>query len=77
MKGIAKIMGLEATSSEKMVCRVLCQGESGVAKERYQYDGYQSCATAAGRICEERTCRQPQRSPPRQRRALRPRQTRS
>ena len=57
VKGIAKIMGLEAASSEKMVCRVLCQGESGVAKERYQYDGYQSCATAAGLAGGPKDCR--------------------
>ena len=57
MKGIAKIMGLEATTSEKMVCRVLCQGENGIAKERYQYDGYKSCATAAGLAGGPKDCR--------------------
>ena len=57
VKAIAKIMGMEAKSSEKMVARVLCQGENGVAKERYAYDGYQSCATAAGLAGGPKDCR--------------------
>ena len=56
-KAIAKIMGVEAGTSEKMVARVLCQGENGIAKERYQYDGYQSCATAAGLAGGPKDCR--------------------
>ena len=54
---IGKIMGQFASSGERMVARVLCQGESGIAKERYQYDGYQSCATAAGLAGGPKDCR--------------------
>ena len=56
-KAIAAIMGVEAGSSEKMVARVICQGENGIAKERYAYDGYQSCATAAGLAGGPKECR--------------------
>ena len=57
VKGIAAIMGMEAEAGEKMVARVLCQGENGIAKERYAYDGYQSCATAAGLAGGPKDCR--------------------
>ena len=57
VKGIAKIMGVEATSGERMVARVLCQGENGIAKERYEYDGYKSCATASGLAGGPKDCR--------------------
>ena len=56
-KAIGKIMGQEAEVGERLVCRVLCQGETGIAKERYQYDGYQSCATAAGLAGGPKDCR--------------------
>jgi electron transport complex, RnfABCDGE type, B subunit len=56
-KAIGKIMGLEAVTGEKLVARVLCQGENGVAKDRYAYDGYQSCATAAGLAGGPKDCR--------------------
>ena len=57
VKGIAAIMGMDATAGEKMVARVLCQGKNGIAKERYAYDGYQSCATAAGLAGGPKDCR--------------------
>ena len=48
-KKIAAIMGVDAgASEERQVARVRCQGIKGVAKERYTYDGYRSCAVAAG-----------------------------
>ncbi len=56
-KAIGKIMGQEAEVGERLVCRVLCQGENGIAKERYQYDGYQSCSTAAGLAGGPKDCR--------------------
>ena len=56
-KAIAEIMGVEAGSSERLVARVLCQGASGVAKERYVYDGYRSCAVAAGIAGGPKECR--------------------
>lgn len=54
---ISRIMGVEAASGEKMVARVLCQGESGIAKDRYLYDGYQSCAIAASLAGGPKECR--------------------
>ena len=57
VKAIGKIMGQEAAMGEKQVARVLCQGENGIAKERYQYDGYQSCATASGLAGGPKDCR--------------------
>lgn len=57
IKEISRIMGLEAPSAERMVARVLCQGEKGIAKERYQYDGYQSCAIAASLAGGPKDCR--------------------
>lgn len=56
-KAIGKIMGVEAASGEKLVARVLCQGEDGIVKERYQYDGYLSCATASGLAGGPKDCR--------------------
>ncbi|HWQ58020.1 MAG TPA: RnfABCDGE type electron transport complex subunit B [Clostridia bacterium] len=47
-KAIGKALGVECEESEKKVARVLCQGHEGVAKERYEYDGYASCSVAAG-----------------------------
>ena len=54
---IGKIMGLEAEASEKMVARVLCQGANGIAKDRYIYDGFKSCATAAAMAGGPKDCR--------------------
>ncbi|MBQ4074032.1 MAG: RnfABCDGE type electron transport complex subunit B [Clostridia bacterium] len=54
---IGKIMGQEAEVSEKLVARVLCQGEKGIAKDRYLYDGYKSCASAAGLAGGPKDCR--------------------
>lgn len=44
---IGKALGIEVAKGEKMVARVICQGHDGVAKERYEYDGYRSCSAAA------------------------------
>ncbi len=54
---IAAIMGQEVSDEERMVARVLCQGMKGVAKERYVYDGYKSCSTAAGIAGGPKDCR--------------------
>ena len=54
---ISRIMGLEVSDTERMVARVLCQGEKGIAKERYQYDGYQSCAIATSLAGGPKDCR--------------------
>ncbi|MEA5060698.1 MAG: RnfABCDGE type electron transport complex subunit B [Candidatus Pelethousia sp.] len=45
---IAEIMGVSAeTAGEKKVARVFCRGVCEAAKERYTYDGLESCAMAA------------------------------
>ena len=54
---IAAIMGLEAEHTERKVACVLCQGVKGEAKEKYQYDGYQSCVAAAGIAGGPKDCR--------------------
>lgn len=54
---IGKIMGMEANVGERMVARVLCQGAKGVALDRYEYDGYKSCAVAAGLAGGPKACR--------------------
>ena len=56
-KEIAAIMGLEVEKGERMVARVLCQGKSGIAADRYVYDGYHSCAVAAGIAGGPKKCR--------------------
>ena len=51
-------MGVDAgASEERQVARVRCQGIKGVAKERYTYDGYRSCAVAAGIAGGPKDCR--------------------
>lgn len=57
MKEIARVMGVEAEIGERKVARVLCQGKNGIAKERYEYDGYRSCAVAAGIAGGPKDCR--------------------
>ena len=54
---ISEIMGQKVLSTEKMVARVLCHGEKGVAMERYAYDGYKSCAVAASLAGGPKDCR--------------------
>lgn len=54
---IAAIMGVNAEGAERKVARVRCQGVKGVAKERYTYDGYSSCASAAGIAGGPKQCR--------------------
>lgn len=46
-KAVAEIMGVEVSASAPVAARVICQGESGVARERYEYDGYRSCLMAS------------------------------
>ncbi len=44
---IGEALGVPVEDKAKPVARVICQGHNGVAKERYAYDGYPSCAAAA------------------------------
>ncbi len=43
---LAQIMGLNACDVAPTVARLLCQGEDGVVKPRYEYTGKQSCHLA-------------------------------
>ncbi|MBR5232334.1 MAG: RnfABCDGE type electron transport complex subunit B [Clostridia bacterium] len=56
-KKIAAIMGLEAEAVEAKVACVMCQGVNGEAKEKYKYDGYQSCLAAVGIAGGPKSCR--------------------
>jgi len=57
-EAIAAVMGVAAMESgARNVARVVCQGTCGVAKERYTYDGYTSCAIAAGLAAGPKLCR--------------------
>ena len=57
-EAIAAIMGSKVTGTgEPVVARLLCQGAQGVAKDRYEYDGYKSCAVAASLAGGPKTCR--------------------
>jgi len=53
---IAGIMGVEAEKVTPMVAKVICQGESGVAKPRYEYIGLKSCQQAAGMAGGPKRC---------------------
>ena len=49
-KGVAKIaaiMGVEAKANAPKVARVLCNGELGIAKHKFDYVGVRSCRVAA------------------------------
>ncbi|MDO4547868.1 MAG: RnfABCDGE type electron transport complex subunit B [Clostridia bacterium] len=57
-KAIADIMGVKVDETkERMVARVLCQGDDAMAKERYIYDGYKSCLVASGMAGGPKLCR--------------------
>lgn len=44
---LAEIMGGQADAVEPKIAKVICQGETGVSKERYVYDGIESCQMAS------------------------------
>lgn len=46
LDALAEIMGQEAQQTDVQVARVLCQGETGVVKPRYEYTGVQTCHSA-------------------------------
>lgn len=55
--GIGEALGIKVEAKEQLVARVLCQGTDGVVKTRYLYDGYRSCAAAAGMAGGPKECR--------------------
>ena len=56
-RAIAGIMGTTASESEPLVARVICQGSSAVAKDRYAYNGIPSCRVAASIAGGPKQCR--------------------
>ncbi len=46
-KAIGAILGVEISTEAPKVAKVICQGEHGVSKHRYDYDGYKSCTMAS------------------------------
>lgn len=46
-QALAEIMGEEASEQTAKVAKVICQGEKGVSKHRYDYEGYPSCQMAS------------------------------
>ena len=56
-KGIAEVMGVAAQETSPIVARVICQGSTAVAKERYNYNGIPSCRVAAGIAGGPKQCR--------------------
>ena len=56
-QAIADIMGTTASEAEPLVARVLCQGSTAMAKERYEYNGIPSCRVAASIAGGPKQCR--------------------
>lgn len=48
LNALAEIMNANAVETAPHVARVLCQGETGVVKPRYDYDGLLTCHSAVG-----------------------------
>lgn len=46
-RAIGEIMGVSVETHEKTVARVLCQGSTSVARDRYKYEGFLSCRAVA------------------------------
>ncbi len=53
---VGEALGIKVEEGEKMVARVICQGHNGIAKERYEYDGYRSCTAAAAMAGGPKMC---------------------
>lgn len=53
---IAEIMGIEATADAPKIARVICQGETGVVKDKYRYVGVASCRVASSMVGGPKLC---------------------
>ncbi|MDR0929093.1 MAG: RnfABCDGE type electron transport complex subunit B [Oscillospiraceae bacterium] len=53
---IAAVMGVTVADRPAMLATVLCQGETGVSKQRYDYVGYPSCAMASSMAGGPKQC---------------------
>lgn len=54
---IAKIMGIEASSAERQVARVICCGDKDNALEKYEYQGIKDCKAAEMLAGGSKSCR--------------------
>lgn len=54
---IAGILGIDAEAGEKMVARVLCQGDSENCQTKYKYSGIDDCRAAAALAGGPSSCR--------------------
>lgn len=54
---IAEIMGTDAGEESKpMVAKVVCQGQTGISRQRYEYAGYRSCRMASSMVGGPKKC---------------------
>lgn len=53
---VASIMGVESAGIKRTAARVLCNGRSSVSKEKYEYQGINSCAAAAQLYAGHKAC---------------------
>ncbi len=54
---LGAIMGKRVEAKAQMAARVLCQGTTGIAKDRFIYDGLKSCRAAVNMAGGPKTCR--------------------
>ncbi len=54
---LAVIMGVEASSEERQVARVICCGDSNNAAEKYEYQGIKDCKAAEMLAGGSKSCR--------------------
>lgn len=53
---VAAIMGVEPEGVKRTAARVLCNGRCSVSKEKYEYQGIDSCAAAAQLYAGHKAC---------------------
>jgi electron transport complex protein RnfB len=53
---VASIMGVEAEASERMVARVICQGDCDRAIDKFKYQGIEDCAAASMLADGQKAC---------------------
>lgn len=53
---IGEIMGERVETQDPMVAKAICQGEIGVSRQRYDYDGYRSCKMASSMAGGPKKC---------------------
>ena len=56
IKAISEILGIEVTVSRRMRAQVMCSGTSGIAKQKYNYEGTHDCIAEAALGGGSKTC---------------------